>query len=994
MSVTQEYFFIAKNAMQTYGKQTIVIMQIGSFMECYGNKETCTNIDAFSQICDLAVVQKNPHQETDSKIFMAGFKDFMIDKYIKKIVNAGYTCVVYMQEPIAKNNTNITRTLSGVFSPGTYLSNETQNLTNNLTCVWIEYSEKSKFILNDQVTIGISNIDIYTGEATISQFTEPYSKNPTTFDELERFISVYNPSETILISNMHISKIENVIKYTGIKSQSIHKYEIGNANIETTNHINNCEKQTYQKEILCKYYKNFNNNSKFHLFFDNNIACQSFCFLLEFAFQHNPHIVERIREPKFESHSERLYLANYSLKQLNIIEQTKNGHTGKYSCISKMLNQATTPMGKRKFEHILLNPITNVENLQREYDIIEYCLRIFDRLEENTSPHLQNVKDISKLFRFMTFRKIPPLQMSHIFDTINSAETIIDYVLKDSTFKNYLGEHFDAADESIQFCREITGFLDGHFCLDLAKNIENMQSFDVNFIKPGVNLKLDEMSESLRANYTKLHAIQEYFNSIIKTKECKKQTKFEYVKVHEPEKTNVSLVATDRRCMILKSHFDDKETIVNLPVEGDTQFKLTISKSNLNYHKQTASNSTIIHTEINQLCKCITIIKSNMKDVIYNTYISIIDRFIEIYGDKMQNIIDIISSIDVVLCKAKLAIIYNLKKPVIKMDSDKAFVNVKEIRHLLIEHIQDDEAYVSNDVQLGSLDTDGMLLYGTNAVGKTCLIKAVGISVIMAQAGLFVPAKFFEYFPYKSLFTRILGNDNLFKGLSTFAVEMSELNTILKLSNKDSLILGDELCSGTEVSSAICIFIVGILELVKKKSTFMFATHLHEIVDYDEIKCLSNVTIKHMSVIYNKELDTLIYERKLKNGPGNNMYGLEVCKSLNLPDAFIRDAYKIRSKYHKEYQSLLEFKTSKYNAKKIIAFCEICQRNIGSEIHHLEPQKDANDKGFIETDNNNIFHKNKKHNLITLCERCHLDVHQTNKKYTRKSSINNGSVLL
>ena len=80
--------------------------------------------------------------------------------------------------------------------------------------------------------------------------------------------------------------------------------------------------------------------------------------------------------------------------------------------------------------------------------------------------------------------------------------------------------------------------------------------------------------------------------------------------------------------------------------------------------------------------------------------------------------------------------------------------------------------------------------------------SATLVRLIVLVASLFVPCTKFVYKPYKSIFTRILGNDNLFKGLSTFAVEMSELRTILNNSTADSLILGDELCSGTETTSA------------------------------------------------------------------------------------------------------------------------------------------------------------------------------------------------
>ena len=146
---------------------------------------------------------------------------------------------------------------------------------------------------------------------------------------------------------------------------------------------------------------------------------------------------------------------------------------------------------------------------------------------------------------------------------------------------------------------------------------------------------------------------------------------------------------------------------------------------------------------------------------------------------------------DVLQSKAYIAHKYNYCKPEIEEHAEKSFCSFTGIRHPLIEHIQTNEIYVTNDLTLGK-ETDGLLLYGTNAVGKTSFIKSVGISVIMAQAGLFVPCQSFKYSPYTYIFTRILGNDNLFKGLSTFAVEMSELRTIITLANENSLILGDE----------------------------------------------------------------------------------------------------------------------------------------------------------------------------------------------------------
>ena len=116
----------------------------------------------------------------------------------------------------------------------------------------------------------------------------------------------------------------------------------------------------------------------------------------------------------------------------------------------------------------------------------------------------------------------------------------------------------------------------------------------------------------------------------------------------------------------------------------------------------------------------------------------------------------------------------NYCKPIIE-DNEKSFVNVKGLRHQLIELLLTDEKYVTNDIILGK-EKSGMLLYGTNAVGKTSFIKALGISIIMAQAGMYVPAEHFVYKPYNSIYSRILGNDNLHKGLSTLVKNQSYIH--------------------------------------------------------------------------------------------------------------------------------------------------------------------------------------------------------------------------
>jgi len=365
--------------------------------------------------------------------------------------------------------------------------------------------------------------------------------------------------------------------------------------------------------------------------------------------------------------------------------------------------------------------------------------------------------------------------------------------------------------------------------------------------------------------------------------------------------------------------------------------------------------------------------------LITSVYVEFLEN-LEKEGDLMDELVDFVTLLDVVSTKAYVADKYNYCRPVIKEREDNedvtcSYVNTTNLRHVLIEQIQQSEIYVANDLSLNK-ENRGVLLYGTNAVGKTSFIRSIGIAVIMVQAGLFAPATTFEFMPYKTLFTRILGNDNIFKGLSTFAVEMSELRTILRLADNNSLILGDELCSGTESISAISIFVAGIQELYKKESHFLFATHLHEIIGYNEITEMKEVVMKHMAVIYDRETNALKYDRKLKDGPGDNMYGLEVCKSLHLPDSFLSLANEIRIKYHPLSGSIFSLKSSHYNSEKIVGVCEICKKEMGKEVHHLQHQQLANDKGIIATNENTPFHKNHTANLVCVCEKCHDLLHE------------------
>ena len=226
---------------------------------------------------------------------------------------------------------------------------------------------------------------------------------------------------------------------------------------------------------------------------------------------------------------------------------------------------------------------------------------------------------------------------------------------------------------------------------------------------------------------------------------------------------------------------------------------------------------------------------------------------------------------------------------------------------------------------------------------------------------------------YEQLFTRIVSQDNLYKGLSTFAVEMMELKNIFNRATTKSLILGDEISQGTETESGLAIVAGAILKLLELDATFIFATHLHQLKNIEKLQKIDSLILLHLGVTYDEENDTLIYNRQLQLGMGSSLYGLEFAKSLHMDKTFLKNAYEIRENLlgkSSEIKQLSLKKRSRYNKQLYVTKCALCDDNV-EDVHHITEQNLANDAGMIGS-----MSKNHKYNLIPLCKRHHKLVHE------------------
>jgi DNA mismatch repair protein MutS len=936
MSLIAQYYKYCDEYKTMYGEKTVVLIQVGSFFEVYGERSGDTYIKSplskISQLCCLNIARKN------EKNVMIGFRDYQLDKYIEILINAGWTVPVFVQDAQCSNTT---RSLLKIYSPGTTFLVNDQKISNNICCFWIEKKNSTLINLNEKLICGISCIDIYTGYSVINEYIiNPYTGTQTDYNELERLYNVYDPSEIIIVyKNVSEEMIKNIIQYLNIDCC------IRLKNSEDKDVVN-CEKQTYQTEILSKIFNSISCIDSFEF------AKQSFCMIINSILLQNSQIINKIKEPEIYTMEGSVLLGNHSLKQLNIISTTSNN---KLASISDFyMNSCKTSMGKREIKKIITNPIYDVKKLNEMYNQIEEMKKTE---YDTTRDILTNVCDLEKFVRKLIIKKVTPLDIvSELYKSFNFVYKI------NLPFKKEL-------------ITKINSYIEKTLNIKLVSNIIDGDTFNKSVCE-----NIDSLNDQKQEYYEQMNSIIDYLNSLFSDKE--KKTK-KCIDIHETDRDGISLVLTDRRSKLLQTYLKTKKSSsVTLKTKNYNSFILNINT--IKFTQSQSSKKKIENIEINKITREIIKLQNKIIDYAKIAFNKFINNLLDFNSD-IKYLIEFVKNTDVVCCKTYLAVKHNYVKPIIR-ESDNSFADIKEIRHLIIEQLDQNEVYVANDIAFDEKQ-NGILLFGTNAVGKSSLIKSIGIAVLLAQCGIYVPCKEMIYSPYHSIFTRIVSNDNIFKGLSTFAVEMTEFNTILNNSNKNSLVLGDELCSGTETTSAISIFSSGVKLLSDRNVNFIFATHFHEITKISLITSIENLAFKHLKVFYNGEKDVLVYDRKLADGSGESIYGLEVCKSLHMPQDFITLAYDIRNELIPQNNDILMLGNSQYNSKKIRGNCEICNKSYGTDVHHLQYQNQADENGFIGS-----FHKNSLGNLINVCKPCHDKVHRENLQF-KKQKTSDGFIL-
>ena len=925
MTIIDKYFNILKKYRQEY-QRSILLMQVGSFHEAYGTLEENIELKEIGNILNMAVTKKNKNikEINRNNPFMLGFPSSTKEKNINLLTSNNYTVIIIDQ---TTNPPNPKREITGIYSPGTSIDNlEKEKTSQTIVSIILEEGKDNG---KKVPLIGLSGIDITSGKILFQEIHSPNDDIYYALDQLKNYLIMLNPKE-IIILNLEDKeeyldlKMEDLIGYLEIDNKIIH-----NRKLEKINHL---LKIDYQEQYLEKKFKNESSLNIFeYLEMENEkYSIISIVILLDFIDKHNSIMSEKLNLPE-KIKKDQVHLGNNLLKELNII--------GNRSLL-EYIDYTDTAIGKRKLIYQINNPIYDIEKLEKSYQIIDK-INVSNRTKE-LKDLLKEIIDFERYYRKIVIKSLHPYQINQLVESIKMIIKIRKE-LKKMDLKLI-------SKKDINLMEELNNKL-----LEIDLNVSekyNINQLSENIFVKGIDEEMDKKNDLMLEYRKKINKIDEKITLLINDKSIYKKTnqilKLEY------DNNRYYWILTHRRKDLLINGLKKSEELKL----DDFEFK-DFPKS---------KNTRMYYNKLDELVEGLRELEDEIKEMIINRY----QLYLEELSKKkeiFEIIIRKIGEIDYYVNGSYIKDKYLLTKPKI-IEKDKSFVRYRGLRHLIVEQINYKNEYITNDIclndKMNNKETQGILLYGINSAGKSTLMKAIGINIILAQIGYYVAAKEMEYYPYHSIFTRIGNKDNIYKGLSSFMNEMVELRAILKRNNKHSLIISDEICNGTEVRSAN-IIVISMLDLMYQNgASFISATHLHEILTHPKMKELENLRLYHLDVKY--EGGKLIYDRKLKQGNGKDYYGLDVARYSLDDDIFIKKLTEI------ELMTEKEIKKSKYNSHLYMDECKMCKTKDKLETHHIVWQKDCIDNLLP----NKQINKNHYSNLMVLCSKCHDKIENKN----------------
>jgi len=502
-----------------------------------------------------------------------------------------------------------------------------------------------------------------------------------------------------------------------------------------------------------------------------------------------------------------------------------------------LLDKTKTAMGSRLLKTNIENPLTDVVEINKRYDIIEKFLTEFI-LKEELIRDLNEVYDLERLAGRISYGNLNArdmLQLKNSLRVLPNIKRILNEVNYPKTIDT-LEEVYELLENSINEEAPISikegGLIKSNYSSDLDE-LKSISSGSKDFI---LGMEKEERER------TGIKNLKVGFNKVFGY----------YIEV---SKGNIPLIKEE-------FGYDRKQTLANCE-----RFITPLLKEKENIIL--GAEEKIINLE-------------------YKLFMEIREE-VKKYIGTIQEISRVIAEVDMMISLANISEENGYVRPII---TDKRSICIKEGRHPVVEKVSKKD-YVPNDIIMGE-GVDILLITGPNMAGKSTYMRQLAITVIMAQIGSFVPAKSCTIPIFDKIFTRIGASDDLVSGESTFMVEMKEANAAIMDATINSLILFDELGRGTATYDGMSLA-QAILEYIhdKIKAKTLFSTHYHELTSLSSD--LSNLRNVHVSAI--EEDGKITFLHKVKSGAVDKSYGIHVASLAKLPRSLIERASEILAIY-------------------------------------------------------------------------------------------------
>ena len=525
------------------------------------------------------------------------------------------------------------------------------------------------------------------------------------------------------------------------------------------------------------------------------------------------------------------YLRIDANSRINLELKKNNFSNDINGSLLSVINFTKTPMGFRLLSKWLDQPLVEIEKIKIRQDLVE-TLIFNSQLRNDLEEELSNISDIERINSKISFGNCNARDLIHLKNSLSAAPKIKTLFLNGNSL-------FSSLALKIPDTTYIYNLIDSSIQEDVG-----IQLKEGNLIKIGYDEELDKIRNSKIQGKEKLikYEVEQKINTGIKN-----------LRLIYNKKTGYFFEVTKSYQSLVPEYFELKQTLTNA-----NRYK-TDELTNIE-NMIFGSESDIIEKEYEIFISIRNTIKMNIKI--------------------LQELSDIISFIDSIFSLSVVAFNNNYCKPIINKDG---IIVITNGRHPVIENfLNSSNEFIPNDLIIGQKNNLVQIITGPNMSGKSTYIRQLALIIILAQIGSFVPAESANISIVDKIFTRIGASDNLYKGESTFMVEMKEVNNILRHATKDSLIILDEVGRGTSTFDGLSLA-WAILEYIINKihSKTLFATHYHELIDLEHMfNCVKN---KHIQVIEDKENDEIVFLRKIMDGGANKSYGIAVAKLAGIP---------------------------------------------------------------------------------------------------------------